>query len=251
VLLRALVAALCVCVWNSPARAAGETLRVLNDTAVGLYEQGQYESAAELAERAVRVAEEMFGPSDPQIITFLNNLAVIYYAQGRYAEAVAQYERAIAIAEAALGIYHPRVQSLRESLDQCRQNLQRDGAPREKARGEAPAAKPPTVQMPVEEKTEPASVATVTSEQPSKTGENHLTLFTVQVGAFKDLRNARSLEAKLAQNGYDAGIVSVTTATGETLHKVRVGAFGKRAKAEDLARELRALLGLGTFITVK
>ena len=107
---------------GTAAFAQNEPLQELNDNSVSLYQQGKYNEAAELAERALKGSEDTLGPYNPQTATFLNNLAVIYYAQGKYAEAEALYERALGITEQSVGSDHPRVKSLLEGLEKCRRN---------------------------------------------------------------------------------------------------------------------------------
>ncbi len=81
----------------------------LNSRVITLYQQGRYAEAIEVAEEALKVARESFGPDHPDVATTLNNLAMLYYAQGRYAEAEPLSQRALAIREKALGPGHPDV----------------------------------------------------------------------------------------------------------------------------------------------
>ena len=67
------------------------------------------------------------------------------------------------------------------------------------------------------------------------------TLYTVQVGAYRDLENAKAMVARLERDGYSARILS------GSLHRVVVGEF----ETEDQARRLAALLahsGYSTYI---
>ncbi len=59
----------------------------LNEHVVSLYQQGRYSEAAQVAERALKVAENTFGPDHQQVGTSVNNLAALYRAQGKYTEA--------------------------------------------------------------------------------------------------------------------------------------------------------------------
>lgn len=62
--------------------------------------------------------------------------------------------------------------------------------------------------------------------------------FTVQVGSFKDKKNAERLKDAMLNKGYDAYIVKGST--GQiTLYRVRVGKFDTRAGAESLERQLK------------
>jgi cell division septation protein DedD len=238
---------------GATALAQDETLKVLNDTSVSLYEQGKYIEAAELAERALKSAENTFGPDNPQVAPFLNNLAVIYYAQGKYAEAEEQYERALRLTEPALGSSdHPRVKSMREGLEQCKQKLLEREVTEDSDEAdeiaELPDASPPKEIEPVQAPTD----ANKLSHGSAATDRQHAEkLYTVQAGAFRNLLNAKGVQDRLEKNGYNVSITSVTVGNGETLHKVQVGEFNETKKAKMLAQEIRTLMGLDTFITTK
>jgi TolA-binding protein len=63
-------------------------------------------------------------------------------------------------------------------------------------------------------------------------------VFTVQVGSFRDKKNAERLKGALINKGYDAYIVKGYT--GQTsLYRVRVGKFNTRVSAESLERQLK------------
>ncbi len=89
---------------------AQETLwKDLNAKTITLYQRGRYVEAARVAEEALKVAEETFGPNHPKVATTLNNLAELYRAQGQYSAAEPLYKQALAIWEKALGPNHPDV----------------------------------------------------------------------------------------------------------------------------------------------
>lgn len=232
--------------------AEGETLQVLNDTAVGLYEQGKYDEAAELAQRALRVAEDTFGIDNPKIVPFLNNLAVIYYAQGKYAESEAQYKRALALTEQAYGKDHARARSLREGLEKCRQKLSEQEIPEESDELDEIAELPDSTlpDQPAPEVT--PQVVSSPKKEPGVITEKYFTKkYTVQIGAFRELLRAKALQDKLDKNGYDVSLTTIQRENGETLHKVQTGEFSDRKKAEQLAQEIKTLLGLDPYITTK
>lgn len=236
---------------------AREPLQEMNDRAIQLYEDGRYAEASELGERVLKEAEETFGPDDPKIAAFLNNLAVMYYAQGRYADAIARYERAISITEQTLGADHPRVKALQEGLNLCRKRLTEQTTPEEEAEideGEdtSDVAESAIKASPSREKT--ATSLTKYGEEikaslssPPQTSKK---LFTVQVGAFSSLANAKAVQERLEKNGYEATITTAVS-SGKTLHKVHVGAFDARNKARTLSEEIRTLTGLDTLVTPK
>jgi tetratricopeptide (TPR) repeat protein len=82
---------------------------ILNQEAIELYQQGKYDRAVIVAEKALEVAEANVGPNHPDVATSLNNLAALYYTQGDYAKAEPLYKRSLAIREKALGPNHPVV----------------------------------------------------------------------------------------------------------------------------------------------
>lgn len=239
-------------IFSPPVFAQGESLQVLNDTAVSLYEQGKYSDAAELAERALKVAEDTLGPYNPQLASFLNNLAVIYYAQGRYAEAEALYERALGITEPSLGSDHPRILSLMQGIQKCQQKLSEQAPPEDSDESEE-SAELTDESLPDEPEQEPPLTDDTMAREEAHPGQENIVkkLYTVQVGAFKNLLNAKALQDRLDSNGYDVSITTVTTQNGESLHKVQIGELEKLKKAELLAEEIRTLMGLDTYITTK
>jgi Protein of unknown function (DUF2914)/Tetratricopeptide repeat len=82
---------------------------------------GDFVSAYELLQRAVRRQEEDLGPLHPDLANTLNNLAVVAERTGRVSEAEPLYRRAAAIAEAAFPPDHPMVMASRQNLeDFCR-----------------------------------------------------------------------------------------------------------------------------------
>ena len=52
--------------------------KTLNKEVVLLYQEGEYEKAAEVAKRALKAAEETQGKNHPAVATMLNNLALLY-----------------------------------------------------------------------------------------------------------------------------------------------------------------------------
>ncbi len=62
--------------------------------------------------------------------------------------------------------------------------------------------------------------------------------FSVQVGSFKNKRNAESLSAKLHKIGYES-FVEIPTGAGDKLHRVKVGRFNSRQEAEEMASRLK------------
>jgi len=71
----------------------------LNQEVVKLYKDGQYSEAAKVAEEALKVAEETFGPDHPDAATVLENMAGFYKKIGKKDEAKRLKERAKRIRE--------------------------------------------------------------------------------------------------------------------------------------------------------
>ena len=83
----------------------GNTAQSLNNLALLLYAQGDYDGARPFYERALAISEQVLGPHHPSTAQSLNNLALLLQAQGDYAGARPLYERALAIWEQVLGLF--------------------------------------------------------------------------------------------------------------------------------------------------
>jgi tetratricopeptide (TPR) repeat protein len=75
--------------------------------------QGKYEEAEPLYQRALDIFEQKLGPNHPHIAFTLHNLANLYRDQGKDQRAEPLYQRALAICEQRLGPDHPRTMKLR------------------------------------------------------------------------------------------------------------------------------------------
>ena len=62
--------------------------KALNQQVNQLLEQGKYQDAIPIAERAVEVAKRVRGPEDPETADALNNLGVLFQKIGDYATLV-------------------------------------------------------------------------------------------------------------------------------------------------------------------
>jgi tetratricopeptide (TPR) repeat protein len=92
----------------------------LNRQVEQLYQASMYFEAAEIAMRALAVAERKFGPDHPVVAKALNNLATLYFVQGRDADASPLFKRALAILKTALGPDHPAVAAAHRYLAELR-----------------------------------------------------------------------------------------------------------------------------------
>ena len=70
-------------------------------------DQGRYNEAEKLYERALTGSEERLGATHPNTLGTVENLAIVYQNQGRYDEAEKLYERALSGNEERLGATHP------------------------------------------------------------------------------------------------------------------------------------------------
>ena len=76
-------------------------------------------------------------------------------------------------------------------------------------------------------------------------------IYTVQAGAFKNLKDAETLKHKLESKGYKAYIKKSVAAKGIKIFKVRTGEFMDKKDAEAVALKLKKTEGLKAFVTLK
>ncbi len=74
--------------------------------------------------------------------------------------------------------------------------------------------------------------------------------YTVQAGAFKNLKEAETLKHKLETKGYKAYIKKYAKSKNPKLYKVRTGEFTTKEEAAALALKLKNE-GLKAFVTLK
>jgi rare lipoprotein A len=82
----------------------------------------------------------------------------------------------------------------------------------------------------------PAKQAAPKAEIAAKTESGK---YAVQVGAFSQDDNARRVQAKLVQSGYNSAKITRVVRGGKELLAVQAGAFAEREKAEEALRVLR------------
>ena len=78
----------------------------LTQQAVELYQQGKYNEAIPLAEKALITRKKVLGENHIDTAESLDNLARFYESQGRYSEAEPLYKQVLAIAKTQLGDNH-------------------------------------------------------------------------------------------------------------------------------------------------
>ena len=115
----AITAALVVLVSSAiPAfpEGAGIEWDILNQETIKLHDEGKYDRAVIVAQKALAVAMENVGPDHPAVATSLNNLAELYRTQGQYAQAEPLNKRSLVIWEKTLGPDHPDVANSLENI---------------------------------------------------------------------------------------------------------------------------------------
>jgi cell division septation protein DedD len=125
-------------------------------------------------------------------------------------------------------------------------------------RKEEPAIQSQTKQPPSKAKSVPEKVVPSekkekvkkeTKKKTPRTQERPETIFTVQVGAFKNPTYAESLKTMLSKKGYTTFITTSKSPKEGNLHTVRIGKFTDRKKAESLSEEIKKTQGLQGFVT--
>src|SRR5271155_694106 len=79
----------------------------LNQQVNQLIEQGKYQEAIPIGQRAVKLAKSFRGPEHPATATSLNNLAELYRVMGDYAKAEPLGQEALRIRQKVLGPEDP------------------------------------------------------------------------------------------------------------------------------------------------
>src|SRR5260370_22252209 len=79
----------------------------LNQQVNQLIEQGKYQEAIPIAERAVEVSKRVRGPEQPETVEALNNLGLLFQKIGDYAKAEPLFQEALRIRQKVLGPEHP------------------------------------------------------------------------------------------------------------------------------------------------
>ena len=102
--------------------AQSNSLTTLNAQISNLYQQGRYDEAIPLAQRALAVAEGLRGAERTALIAATTNLAMLYQASGSYGDAEPLLKRALATGEKLLGPADPNVGALINNLAELYRN---------------------------------------------------------------------------------------------------------------------------------
>ena len=99
------------------------TLDTVNNLAVLYWQQGKYEEAEPLYQRALEARERVLGPEHPDTAQTLGDLAVLYVDQGKFEQAKSLYLRALAIYESVLGTDHPTTVIVRNNYANLQEKM--------------------------------------------------------------------------------------------------------------------------------
>jgi tetratricopeptide (TPR) repeat protein len=109
--------AVCLLILGSSATFADDDkLEALNQRIGKLFEQGKYQEAIPLAEKAVEIARRLRDPENPEIAIVLNNLARLYEEMGEYAKAEPLYRQVLSIFQSVFGPENPDTATILNNL---------------------------------------------------------------------------------------------------------------------------------------
>lgn len=107
----------------------------------------------------------------------------------------------------------------------------------QKPQAQEPKASPQTLpEIKIEQKPEAPKIVPEQAPKTASVKESHF--YSAQVGAYKETVNAEALVERLKSKGYDAFTLS-TTKGNEKFHKVLVGKFEDKKKAEEIISDLK------------
>ncbi len=100
-----------------PARAQSEAeVDALHEQAAQLFKARKYQEAIPIAQSALALGEQSFGPDDVRLARLNYGLGLLYDVQGQNAEAEPLYQRALALLETARGPDHVSVARVLDAL---------------------------------------------------------------------------------------------------------------------------------------
>lgn len=113
------------------------------------------------------------------------------------------------------------------------------------------------VEKPAQQKIAESQIAKPAAEKPARKVEpaaaleSKSAIYTVQIGAFKNIAEAKQLKAKFYKKGYKSFISEGTNKKEQKIFKVKTGEFKEKKEAEVLALKLKKTEGLQTYVTLK
>src|SRR3954462_118453 len=105
-----------VSVASGQSATPAEQWQALNQRLVEAYQAGQVNEAVPLAEQALELARQAFGPRHPKTLLSLNNLAGVLNIQGRYGEAEPLLRESLQLRREVLGPRPPNTLSSLNNL---------------------------------------------------------------------------------------------------------------------------------------
>jgi len=97
----------------------------------------------------------------------------------------------------------------------------------------------------------PAAERSSKNTEPAPAEETKSAAYTVQLGAFKNITEAKHLKAKFDKKGYKSVITSGKNKKSEKIFKVTTGEFKGKKEAEVLALKLKKTESLQTYVTLR
>ena len=126
-------------------------------------------------------------------------------------------------------------------------------SPRAQPSSTSTARTVPSAKKPARDKPADVSTSTVAQRKPvpakrpavSSDGRS----YSVQIGAFKSLNDARTHRIRFTNKGYKASVYKDRSSDGSDIFKVRIGIFTSRQDAEAMALKLKNSEGVNGFVT--
>ena len=95
----------------------------LNNLANLYADQGKFELAEPLYQRALEAREQVLGPEHPDTLRTVNNLANLYTDQGKFELAEPLFQRALEASERVLGADHPNTTIVRNNYADLQEKM--------------------------------------------------------------------------------------------------------------------------------
>jgi len=125
-----------------------------------------------------------------------------------------------------------------------KQPVQKSPAPEQKPQQEVMQEKP----IPPAAVSPPAAMSAPSTAQMPEKKQAGKVIYSVQIGAFKNEKNAEVLVKQVREKGYDA-FVQTTPKDKEMLHRVLIGKFEDRKEAGKLAEDIRNKENVKAIVT--
>ena len=98
---------------------------------------------------------------------------------------------------------------------------------------------------------EPAQEKSARKVEPATAIEGKNVTYSVQIGAFKNIADAKNLKDKFDRMGYKSFISESRSKTAQKIFKVKTGEFSEKREAEVFALKLKKTEGLQTYVTTR